>query len=265
MPRSQKAATPGGTSDGLFRDRRDRLHRQLPGGQTHRAQRPDLRAGAQAIARSPGRAPRSVGRRRQAGHRRRRRPRQAEARRRARRTCASSRARSITSSTSRRSTTCRRRADDQQAANVDGTRNAVEFATAIDGRLLPSRELDRRRRPLRRRLSRGHVRGGRGARPSVFPHQARLRRRRAPRMQAAVSHLPARLRRRRLEDRRDRQDRRTVLLLQGSSRRCARSCRRGCRRSASRAGASTSCRSISSPTRSTTSRTRRASTASAST
>ena len=39
--------------------------------------------------------------------------------------------------------------------------------------------------------------------------------RRAQRMQAAVSHLPARLRRRRLEDRRDRQDRRTVLLLQG--------------------------------------------------
>ena len=81
-------------------------------------------------------------------------------------------------------------------------------------RMLPPCELDRRSRPLRGRLPRGHVRGGRGARPSVFPHQARRRARRAPRMQAAISHLPARLRRRRLEDGPDRQDRRSVLLLQ---------------------------------------------------
>ena len=77
------------------------------------------------------------------------------------------------------------------------------------------------------------------------------------RMQAAVPHLPARLRRRPFEDRLHRQDRRAVLLLQAASRRCATCCRRGCRRSASKAGASTSCRSISSPTRSIISRTRK--------
>ena len=76
-------------------------------------------------------------------------------------------------------------AEDQQRANIDGTRHAVEFAHERAGRLLPSRELDRGRRPLRRRLSRGHVRGSRGARSSVFPHQAPGRRHRAQRMQAA--------------------------------------------------------------------------------
>ena len=53
------------------------------------------------------------------------------------------------------------------------------------------------------------------------------------------------------QDRLHRQDRRPLLLLQDRSRRCAACCRRGCRWSASRAGASTSCRSTSSPTRST--------------
>ena len=47
------------------------------------------------------------------------------------------------------------------------------------GGLLPPRELHRRRRALRRRLPRGHVRGGRGTRPPLLPHQARLRGHRA--------------------------------------------------------------------------------------
>ena len=82
-------------------------------------------------------------------------------------------------STSRRSTTSSASAEAQQVANVDGTRHAVEFAARDRGRLLPSRELDRRGRTLRRRIPRGHVRGSRRPRPSVLPHQARCRRHRA--------------------------------------------------------------------------------------
>ncbi len=42
------------------------------------------------------------------------------------------------------------------------------------GRLLPSRELDRSGRALRGHLPRGHVRGSRGARPSLFQDEARF-------------------------------------------------------------------------------------------
>ena len=68
-------------------------------------------------------------------------------------------------------------AEASRTANIDGTRNAVQFARGGRRRLLPPRELDRRRRPVRRHVPRGHVRGGRGPRPSVLQDQARLRRR----------------------------------------------------------------------------------------
>ena len=61
-----------------------------------------------------------------------RRPDREEARRRGRRHQASSRARSTTSTTSPRSTTCRADDEAQVAVNIEGTRNAVEFAKAID-------------------------------------------------------------------------------------------------------------------------------------
>ncbi len=80
--------------------------------------------------------------------------------------------------------------------------------------MLPARELDRGRRPLRRRVPRGHVRGGGRPRPPLLPHQARLRGRGAPRVQAAVPHLPPRLRHRRQQDGLHRQDRWPVLFLQ---------------------------------------------------
>ena len=76
------------------------------------------------------------------------------------------------------------------------------------------RQLDRRGRPLRRRLSRGHVRRGRGPRPPVLHDQAREREDRSHRVEGAVDGVPAGARRRRLADRRDGQDRRPVLLLQ---------------------------------------------------
>ena len=106
-------------------------------------------------------------------------------------------------------------AEAQQAANVERHAPRGRFRCGGRRRLLPPCELDRRRRSLRRRLSRGHVRGGRGSRPSVFQDQARFRGRRPQALQAAVPDLPAGLRRRRLEDRLHRQDRRAVLFLQG--------------------------------------------------
>ena len=126
----------------------------------------------------------------------------------------SSRARSRISSISPRSTICprARRRSRPPTSTARATRSSSP--TTVGRRLLPSRELDRRRRALRRRVSRGHVRGGRGPRPSVLQDQARFRRRGAQALQAAVPDLPSGLRRRRLEDRLHRQDRRTVLLLQ---------------------------------------------------
>ena len=66
-------------------------------------------------------------------------------------------------------------ADDQQAANVDGTRNAVEFATAIAAGCFHHVSSIAAAGLYEGVVPRGHVRGGRGARPSVFPHQARRR------------------------------------------------------------------------------------------
>ena len=102
-----------------------------------------------------------------------------EPRRRRRRPARSSRARSSTSSISPRSTTSRRAPRRSRPPTSRARATRCEFAAGRRRRLLPSRELDRRGRPLRRRVPRGHVRGGRGPRPSVLQDQARFRRHRA--------------------------------------------------------------------------------------
>ena len=84
------------------------------------------------------------------------------------------------------------------------------------GRRLPPRELDRRRGPLRRRVPRGHVRGGRGPRSSVLPAPSTSPKavvRRECKRPFRI-YRPG-LRRRPQQDRLHRQDRRPVLLLQG--------------------------------------------------
>ena len=127
------------------------------------------------------------------------------------------------------------------------------------GRLLPPGQLDRRRRPLQAASGRGHVRRGRTARQQpLLPHQARVRAAGPRGVPAALARLPAGDRGRRLAHRRDRQDRRPLLLLQGAAAGAAGAARRGCRRSGSRAARSTSSRSTTSPRRSTTSPTSRA-------
>ena len=119
--------------DGLFRHRRDRLHRPLPRRQPAEARQADLRARAQGLARRSSTALRErLGRRRQAGHRRRRRPREAEPRRRRRRRRRSSRARSTTSSTSPRSTTSRRAPRRSRPPTSTARATRCEFAEAID-------------------------------------------------------------------------------------------------------------------------------------
>ena len=70
--------------------------------------------------------------------------------------------------------------ESQRIANIEGTRNVVLLRQRDRRRLLPPRELDRRRRPVRRRVPRGHVRGGGGPRPPVLLDQARVREARAP-------------------------------------------------------------------------------------
>ena len=83
-------------------------------------------------------------------------------------------------------------AESQIAVNIEGTR--ARRRVRQGGRCRPPapRQLDRRRRPLRRRLPRGHVRRGRGPRPSVLHDQAREREDRAQGVEGAVDGVPAR-------------------------------------------------------------------------
>ena len=55
---------------------------------------------------------------------------------------------------------------------------------------LQPRVVDRGRRPVRRRVPRGHVRRGREPRPPVLRHQARVREDRAHRVQGALDGVP---------------------------------------------------------------------------
>ncbi len=153
-------------------------------------------------------------------------------------------------------------AEAQEVANVEGTRHAVELAGAIEAGCFHQISSIAAAGLYKGELARGHVRGGRKARhPSLLPHQARVRAGRARGVPPALAGLPARDRRRRLAQRRDRQDRRALLRLQAAAAGAAGFCRPGCRRSGSKGARSTSSRSTTSPTRSTTSPTSPASTA----
>ena len=105
--------------------------------------------------------------------RRRRRPRASPGSASARPTSRSSRARSTTSSISPRSTTSRR-APRRRRSPTSRARGTPCASPKRSGGLLPSRELDRGGGPLRRHVPRGHVRGGRRPRSSVFQDEARL-------------------------------------------------------------------------------------------
>ena len=87
---------------------------------------------------------------------------------------------STTSFTSVRSTTSRPATRSNRETNVGGTINAVRSATARPRNLSPH-QLDRRRRPLQRRLPRRHVRRRPEARVPVRPHEVRGRADRARR------------------------------------------------------------------------------------
>ena len=100
--------------------------------------------------------------------------------------------------------------------NVHGTQNAIDLANELGAGPLPPRVLDRRRRRVRGALHRGRLR--RRARSSTHPyHRTKFEAEKLVRQrrQGAVARLPALDRRRQLEDRRDGQDRRALLLLQG--------------------------------------------------
>ena len=128
-------------------------------------------------------------------------------------------------------------AESQQVANIEGTRHAVELAERDRGRLLPQVSSIAAAGLYKGDLARGHVRGGREPRhPPLLPHQARVGAGRPRGVRAALAGLPAGDRGRRLRDRRDGQDRRSLLLLQADPAAAAAPCRSGCRRSGSRAG-----------------------------
>ena len=83
------------------------------------------------------------------------------------------------------------------------------------GRPSAPRLLDRRRRPLQGALPRGLLRRGPAARAPLPPDEVRVREDRAHRVRGPLARLPPVHRRRPLRDRRDGQDRRALLLLQG--------------------------------------------------
>ncbi len=83
------------------------------------------------------------------------------------------------------------------------------------GRHLPARLLDRGRRHLRGPFHRGHVRRGPAAPVAVSPHEVRVREARAHAREGRLARVPPVARGRRFAHRRDGQDRRPVLLLQG--------------------------------------------------
>ncbi len=106
----------------------------------------------------------------------------------------------------------------RQARSAEGGQSRRYAACAgprgrVEGRRVPPHQLDRRGRPVSRRVPRRHVRRGRRPGRPLPAYQARLRRPGAPRNPAEVAHLPAGYGRGSLADRRDGQDRRSVLLL----------------------------------------------------
>ena len=116
-------------------------------------------------------AARDLGRRRQAGSRDRRRPGQAQAGRRGRRPEAPQ-GQGQPLFPSRGDIRSRRQRGGSAAGQYRRHAPHCRIRARRSGRLLPSRELDRGGRTLRRRLPRRHVRGSRGPRSPLLPHQA---------------------------------------------------------------------------------------------
>ena len=108
-------------------------------------------------------------------------------------------------------------AEAMQKANIVGTQGALDFASAVNAGCFHLVSSIAAAGLYRGTFTRRHVRGGRRTRPSLPQHQARLRGHGACQRQAAVSRLSARHRARSFADRLHRQDRRSVLLLQGAA------------------------------------------------
>ena len=108
-------------------------------------------------------------------------------------------------------------ADETQNAmlNVGGTAERGRARQRARRGRLPPHLLGRRRRPLQGPLPRGHVRRGPGAAHALPPHEVRGREDRPREGPGRLARVPPRGRRRQLQDRRDGQDRRALLLLQG--------------------------------------------------
>ena len=152
--------------------------------------------------------------------------------------------------------------ESNRRANVEGTRNAVALANSLGAGPLPPHQLDRGVGPLPRRCSARTCSTRARSWSDPYP-RTKFESEKIVREELTVPwrvYRPGH-RGRQLADRRDGQDRRPVLLLQGDPAGARPACRRGCRPSASREARSTSCPSISSPRRWTTSPTRTGSTA----
>ena len=132
--------------------------------------------------------------------------------------------------------------------NVGGTRHALELAEALRGRLLPPGQ-PRSPPPGSTTASFDETMFDEGQAPAlaVPPHQVRVREARPRGGDGAVAGLPAGDRGRSLRDRRDGQDRRSLLLLPAAQAAARHPARAGCRWSASTSATPTSCRSTTSP------------------
>ena len=164
-----------GGCDGLFRHRRDRLHRAVPGRATcMKRGQPIYVLVRKGSLKKLDALREEWGDDRQARDRGRRRPREEEPRRLRRghqEAQGQGRAHVPPRGDLRHQGDARKRSR-TPTSTARGMRSSSR--RRVGRRLLPSRELDRRRRPLRRRVPRGHVRRGRRPRPPVLQDQARL-------------------------------------------------------------------------------------------
>ncbi len=126
-------------------------------------------------------------------------------------------------------------AEEQQEANVEGTRHAVQFAQAASVGCFHHVSSIAAAGLYDGVFREDMFEEAEDLDPPLLQDQARFRSDRAPRMQAALPHLSSGLRGRRFEDRLHRQDRRPVLFLQVPPEDCGITCRNGCRCWASKA------------------------------
>ena len=136
----------------------------------------DLRAGPAEVGRQARRTARVLGQgERQARGRGQGRPRASEARRRQRRTSRKLKGKVTHFFHLGAVYDIEASAESMQKANIAGTQGALDVRRSRQCGLFPPGQLDRRGGAVPRHVHRGHVRGGRGTRPSVSPHQARFR------------------------------------------------------------------------------------------